>query len=224
MPRLTYAIGDIHGRLDLLQQALARIEHHAEGNAHRIISLGDLVDRGPESRAVVDLMMRLTDADHFICLKGNHEEMMLRALRERGQAIYFWTDYGGSATLDSYGWDGVPQAHIDWLEALPLYWRGRAHLYVHAGLLPGTPVEVQDARTLLWIRDRFLEAPADDLPCHVVHGHTPIWAGKPDMSQPELLAHRTNLDTGAYATGVLTVGVFDDDGDGGPVELLTVTQ
>jgi serine/threonine protein phosphatase 1 len=91
---------------------------------------------------------------------------------------------------------------------------------VHAGLAPKTPFHRQSEETCLWIRERFLRARARDFDGHIVHGHTPLWDGKPDFTQPELLAHRTNLDTGAFASGVLTVGCFDDASDGGPVELL----
>jgi serine/threonine protein phosphatase 1 len=101
--------------------------------------------------------------------------------------------------------------------------RDAHRLYVHAGVVPSTPVESQDKRALLWIRETFLSAKAATLPCHVVHGHTPRWRKKPDPARPELLPHRTNLDTGAYFTGVLSIGVFDDVQAGGPLEILSAT-
>ncbi|HWA60379.1 MAG TPA: hypothetical protein VG939_03350, partial [Caulobacteraceae bacterium] len=93
-------------------------------------------------------------------------------------------------------------------------------IYVHAGLAPKTPLGRQSEDVCLWIRERFLRARPKDLEAHVVHGHTPVWEGKPDFTLPELLPHRTNLDTGAFASGVLTIGVFDPAEPGGPVEVL----
>ncbi len=220
MAGLTYAIGDIHGRLDLLRQAALKIAAHAGGRAHRIVCLGDYVDRGPDSRGVIEFLMRETAAGRCICLKGNHEAMMLEALR--GQQMAFWLRNGGEETLASYGGE-VPRAHLDWLETLPVTLVEADRIYVHAGLRPGRPLAEQDEDSCLWIRERFLRAPAADLPGHVVHGHTPHHADKPAPELPERLAHRTNLDTGAFATGVLVVGVFEADRPGGPIELIEVT-
>ena len=224
MPGLTYAIGDIHGRLDLLRAAIHDIAAHAGGGRHQVICLGDYVDRGPDSKGVVDTLIALTARDPWRCLMGNHEDMMSRSLRSRDRdELDRWLDNGGDATLDSYA-DRVPMAHLEWLEALPLIHRDEHRLYVHAGVAPGTPVEDQDRRTLVWIREAFLTARASALPCHVVHGHTPLWRQKPDPALSERLPHRTNLDTGAYFTGVLSVGVFDDEIPGGPVEILSITE
>lgn len=224
MTSLTYAIGDIHGRLDLLGAALAAIKAHAGAAKHRVICLGDLVDRGPDSRGVVETIMDFVDGSTFICLKGNHENMMARALRGGDPgAMAHWIANGGGETLVSYGGlNGVPAAHLDWIEARPLFWRDAHRLFVHAGVAPKVALEDQSERSLLWIREAFLTAPAEALPAHVVHGHTPQWAGKSDMAAPELLPHRTNLDTGAVYTGVLSVGVFDDTTPGGPVEVLGI--
>jgi serine/threonine protein phosphatase 1 len=95
-------------------------------------------------------------------------------------------------------------------------------IYVHAGLAPGRPIERQNADTFLWIRDRFLQARPGSFEAHVVHGHTPIWTGKPNPAEPELLPHRTNLDTGAFATGVLAIAVFDAETPGGPIDLIWI--
>jgi serine/threonine protein phosphatase 1 len=223
-----YAVGDIHGRLDLLRLAVERIEAHAGGRPKHLLFLGDYVDRGPDSRGVVELVMALEQAGEATCLKGNHENMMALAVRDRGVAVARWLDMGGDATLRSYGLkprgpaSPLLEAHAEWMAGLPLVARDRHRIYVHAGLVPGRPAERQSARTCLWIRERFLEAAAEDLPGHVVHGHTPVWQGKPDLSRPELLAHRTNLDTGAYRTGVLTVAVFEPEGPPPPAEVLTI--
>ena len=223
MPGLTYAIGDIHGRLDLLRAAITAIASHARGGSHQVICLGDYVDRGPDSSGVVKLLMTLAANHPWRCLLGNHEDMMVRSLRSRDEdEVDRWLGNGGDATLDSY-LDRVPRAHLDWIAALPLSYRDAHRLYVHAGVTPDVPVELQDKRSLLWIREAFLTAQASGLPCHVVHGHTPFWRMKPEPHVPERLAHRTNLDTGAYFTGVLSVGVFDDEVPGGPVDILPIT-
>jgi len=224
MPGLTYAIGDIHGRLDLLRAAVDAIAAHARGGLHKVICLGDYVDRGSDSKGVIETLMVLTANAPWRCLMGNHEDMMAGSLRSRDpDDIDRWLNNGGDATLDSYS-DKVPLAHLEWLESLPLLHRDDHRLYVHAGVAPGAPVESQDKRVLVWIREAFLTANASALPCHVVHGHTPFWRKKPDPAVPERLPHRTNLDTGAYFTGILSVGVFDDAIPGGPVEILSITE
>jgi len=224
VPSLTYAIGDIHGRLDLLRAAIGAIAEHARGGTHQVICLGDYVDRGPASKGVIETLMALSANAPWRCLLGNHEDMMARSLRshERDE-IDRWLRNGGEATLDSY-LNKVPPAHLEWIESLPLVHRDAHRLYVHAGVAPGAPVELQDKRTFVWIREAFLTAEASALPCHVVHGHTPLWRMKPEPHLPERLPHRTNLDTGAYFTGILSVGVFDDAVAGGPVEILSITD
>ena len=223
MPALTYAIGDIHGRMDLLRAAITVISQHARGRSYDVICLGDYVDRGPDSKGVVDTLMRLSANAPWRCLLGNHEDMMARSLRLQDRDLTErWLDNGGDATLDSYS-DKVPVAHLEWLESLPLVHRDAHRLYVHAGVAPGTAEDLQDKRALIWIREAFLTAEASDLPCHVVHGHTPLWRLKPEAHLPERLPHRTNLDTGAYFTGVLSVGVFDATVAGGPLDILAIT-
>jgi len=230
MPRpLTYAIGDIHGRFDLLEQALQLIARHAGGAPGRVIFLGDYVDRGPDSRRVVERLMKIEAAGAAVCLKGNHEDMMVRALSGEGRlAMEQWLRNGGGQTLMSYGVrpgedpaPHVPGEHTRWMATLPTSTGDGRRIYVHAGLSPKTPFDRQNETSMLWIRERFLRAKAKELETHVVHGHTPLWEGKPDADEPELLPHRTNLDTAAFATGVLSIGVFDPDRDGGPVEVLT---
>ncbi len=194
--------------------------------------LGDYVDRGADSRGVVEALMA-ADPAKVVCLKGNHEAMMVEAVRSGDlKIIARWFSAGGDATMASYGCEGwqfpnmrkVPKTHVDWLAARPLIAQEQHRIYVHAGLLPGRPVEDQREDVCLWIRERFLDAPPEEFDTHVVHGHTPEWLGKPDAAQAELLSHRTNLDTGAYFTGVLTVGVFEQDARGGPRETLSITD
>ena len=225
-----YAIGDVHGRLDLVERAVEVISEHVGDAPFRVIFLGDYVDRGPDSRGVIDLLMDLQRRWPVVCLKGNHEELMLQAVTQPGGGrLGRWLEYGGDHTLASYGLDensdlaeGIPREHLRWLSGLPRTTGDGHRIYVHAGLAPGTPVHRQKEQTFLWIRERFLQAKAGEFEAHVVHGHTPIWEGKPDPSAPELLEHRTNLDTAAFATGVLSIAVFDADRPGGPVEVLQV--
>ncbi len=228
-----YAVGDIHGRLDLLETALLEIEAHMDGRKGKVIFLGDYVDRGPESRGVIELLINARKAG-AVCLKGNHEEMMLRACRGDRDAALRWIFHGGDATLLSYGASGqaddtlnlVPQSHLDWLSSLPTMAVDDHRVYVHAGLMPKVPIEKQDDESLLWIKEKFLRAGKRDFRDvdHIVHGHTPYWAAKPNADQPELLPHRTNLDTGAFLTGVLSVGVFDAERPGGPTTVLRVSK
>jgi serine/threonine protein phosphatase 1 len=168
-----------------------------------------------------------------VCLKGNHEELMIQTIdRPGGGRLERWLEYGGDATLRSYGVDpdgedpgaafaeAVPREHVRWMNGLPKTTGDGHRIYVHAGLLPGTPIDRQKEATFLWIRERFLQARASSFDAHVVHGHTPLWEGKPDPAEPELLEHRTNIDTAAFATGVLSVAVFDPRIPGGPIEVL----
>ncbi len=226
----TYAVGDVHGRLDLLTSAVEAIAGHIDGSPFRVVFLGDYVDRGPDSRGVVELLMELQREWPVVCLKGNHEELMLQAVTDpSGGRLERWLEYGGRSTLESYGLEpdsdlanGVPREHLRWMGALPRTTGDRHRIYVHAGLAPGMPAHRQNERTCLWIRERFLQARASEFEAHVVHGHTPLWEGKPDPAEPELLDHRTNIDTAAFATGVLSVAVFDGNTPGGPVELLKI--
>ncbi len=215
---LTYAIGDIHGRLDLIVRAFDLIWAHAGTRSFQVVCLGDYIDRGPDSRGVIHFLMREQARTALTCLKGNHEDMMLDAI-EAGEWS-FWLDNGGEETWSSYLGD-VPEPHLAWLRALPVCARDADRLYVHAGFMPGLDLADQDEDACLWIRGRFLNAEASELPGHVVHGHTPQHSDKPEMRFPELLPHRTNLDTGACWTGVLAIGVFEP-GRARPFEVLPV--
>jgi serine/threonine protein phosphatase 1 len=227
----TYAVGDVHGRLDLLRAAVDAIAKHVGERPFRVVFLGDYVDRGPDSRGVVDFLIDLQRRWPVICLKGNHEALMIQAVKDPGgRRLERWLEYGGEQTLQSYGLKGgadlaagVPAEHIRWMSGLPRTTGDGHRIYVHAGLMPGTPAHRQKDETCLWIRERFLQARPGDFEAHVVHGHTPVWEGKPDPAEPELLEHRTNLDTGAFATGVLSVAVFDAATPGGPLEVLKIT-
>jgi serine/threonine protein phosphatase 1 len=194
--------------------------------------LGDYVDRGPDSRGVIEFLMEAQQTGALVCLKGNHEDMMVRACRaEDSRDAFHWLCNGGGATLISYGASDttvglstVPEEHLTWMEGLPHIVQDDHRIYVHAGIMPGLQIEDNDEEVCLWVRERFLRAKAQDFPAdlHIVHGHSPVWVGKPDASKPELLDHRTNLDTAAFHTGILTVGVFDADQAGGPIETLSI--
>jgi serine/threonine protein phosphatase 1 len=215
---LTYAIPDLHGRFDLLCDALAKIAGHASGNSGTIVGLGDYVNKGPHSKQVVERLRRgVFDGWKFFPLKGNHDAMMVEALRDPSK-MNGWIERGGDTTLKSYGGDPsvIPQADIAWLESLPLMHVDTHRIFVHAGVDPDVALDVQAERTLLWKRypKGYKQGFGDR---HVVHGHNSFAEG------PELYEGRTNLDTLAWRTGRLVIGVFDDAKPAGPVDFVMVT-
>ena len=219
--RLVYAIGDVHGRLDLLGALLHDIARDALASRPTerplLVLLGDYVDRGPDSRGVVDLILQMQADGTFevAALKGNHEAALLQFLDDPSAAAT-WMEYGGGATLASYGvqppvaridaesWIKVreafaaalPQEHLSFYRTLEMVRVVGDYAFVHAGVRPGVALEDQAERDLLWIRYEFLNdrGPFGKV---IVHGHTPT-------AEPQVLKHRLGLDTGAYATGVLT--------------------
>jgi serine/threonine protein phosphatase 1 len=218
MDGLTYAIGDLHGRNDLLTIALAWIERHSSSRpSAQAIFLGDYIDRGPDSRGVVERLMQGPSRtnDSYMCLMGNHEEMLLDALQGPDDAIENWLRNGGEATLASYG-RAIDRTHLAWIQARPLHHEDQHRFFVHAGVNPRRPLARQTTFDMLWIREPFLSTP-HDFGKHVVHGHTIVTGG------PELGRFRTNLDVGAYRTGRLCIAVFDPASPGGPVETAIVT-
>jgi serine/threonine protein phosphatase 1 len=218
---LTFAIGDIHGERELLERAFKAIGARATGLPHLIVGLGDYVDRGPESAGVIKLLRLREASGGLVCLKGNHEAMMVKACIT-GETAH-WIRSGGDATLLSYS-GNVQDEDLAWLDRLPFAFEDRHRIFVHAGLKPSTALKDQEEEVCTWIRDEFLKAPAEALPTHIVHGHTPRWEGKPLAEAPECLPHRTNLDTQVYSTGVLTIGVFDTHRAGGPIEIIQVSR
>jgi serine/threonine protein phosphatase 1 len=205
---LTYAIGDIHGCLDKLRSLLLRCEMHADGRSMSFVFVGDYIDRGPQSCGVIDCLIDLKarHGEGVVTLMGNHEAMALAAVDGSGPAR-LWLAQGGLATLESYRVvepRELPRAHVDWLRALPLSYDDGRRFFVHAGVNPGSPLEAQDDFDLLWIREPFLSH-GRDYGRLIVHGHTPLADGV-----PELRSNRLNLDTGAVFGGPLTAAVFDD--------------
>ncbi len=220
-----YAIGDIHGQLPKLEEALARIEKDGGADA-KVVFLGDYTDRGAYSREVLGLLQSGQAARrNWICLRGNHDQMCAMFLEEypRNDARlllgYHWLHprIGGIETLKSYGVDvdegdrvyqvhtrakaAVPQAHIDFLQTLKPYHQDGELLFVHAGIKPGVTLAQQDTDDLIWIREAFLDDPRPH-PWLVVHGHTHV-------RTPEHHGNRINLDTGAGYDHDLTAAVFE---------------
>jgi serine/threonine protein phosphatase 1 len=217
----TYAIPDLHGRADLLDLAVDAISARTRGQAATVVLLGDYVNKGPASAEVIArLVLGLDPAWRTIFLKGNHDGFMLDALRDP-RKLPIWLDNSGAATLRSYAPKSdripdpaiVPSAHRAWLERLQMIFVDAHRVYVHAGVDPAKPLDAQAEVTLLTKRYA-----ADDGSGHgerhVVHGHNPFRDG------PKLLAGRSDLDTMAWQTGRLVIGVFDDDRPGGPLELI----
>lgn len=207
----TYAIGDIHGCADALTRLLAEIERHRDGRPRKLVFLGDYVDRGPESAAVIRILRECREAepDAVTCLMGNHEAMMLDAYRDALGASA-WIDNGGDATLAAFGVEDpedLPHGVLAWLSALPTVHADARHYYVHAGFRPGQAGIDPDVATRLWIRAPFITEDYD-FGRHVVHGHTPQTKGRPDLRP-----FRTNLDTACVFGQQLTAGVFDPDRD-----------
>lgn len=217
---LHYAIGDIHGRDDLLQAMHERIVadrrlRHAHERAV-IVYVGDYIDRGARSRDVIDRVMRGVPEFETVCLKGNHEDLMLACLETDDPDVWsVWLDNGGDETLASFGLSfredeydplalarALGAARLVWLDDLELFYRAGDYLFVHAGILPGRPLEHQEEKDLLWIRGRFLQSDIDH-GFRVVHGHTPT-------DGPELRPNRIGIDTGAVWRGELTAVVLSE--------------
>jgi serine/threonine protein phosphatase 1 len=219
-----YAIGDIHGRLDLLSRLHQMILDDARGaalDARVLVYLGDYVDRGPDSAGVVDLLSQRTLPDFTaVHLMGNHEDFMLRFLDDTSSGSG-WFANGGVATLRSYGVEfayddllsperlrdrlsrRVPSRHLDFLRGLALSRVIGGYLFVHAGIRPGIAMELQTPADLMWIRGDFLNSGVEHGKI-VVHGHT-------ITDYPEVRPNRIGIDTGAFATGRLTCLVLEGD-------------
>lgn len=206
---ITFAVGDIHGCFDKLESLIAACDLLREKKNARFVFIGDYIDRGPDSRKVIDFLIenQLRDPERFICLRGNHEAMLITAADKdcSDRDLVHWWENGGEQTLDSYGVndpDALPADHLAWLRMLPLTFSDRQRLYVHAGIRPGVSMADQLEKDLLWIREPFLSC-ADDHGALVVHGHTPTKSGLPDLR-----FNRLNLDTGACFGRPLTAALF----------------
>ena len=220
-----YAIGDVHGRLDLLEQLLADIDRDRRERPARktlLVFLGDLIDRGPHSAQVLDRLRSFSaDGVRTVFLLGNHEEVLLRILDGDAALITKWRWFGGSECLSSYGIEpaqfakvsdeealqrvraAIPADHVKFLESFVDTCRFGDYLFVHAGIRPGVSLEEQLQADLRWIREPFLLDESDH-GCVVVHGHT-------ISEQVEERPNRIGIDTGAYRTGVLSALAIEGD-------------
>ena len=203
---LICAVGDIHGSLAKLRELVERCEKFAAGAPLTFVFLGDYVDRGPDSAGVVRYLMELQSrrGERLVALKGNHEAVVLDVC-DGVCAADLWLSQGGDATLRSYRAaraQDLPETVLRWFRSLPLSYDDGRRFFVHAGVNPQLPLEAQDERDLIWIREPFLSA-RRDYGRLIVHGHTPLETG-----QPDLRANRLNLDTGAVFGGPLTAAVF----------------
>jgi serine/threonine protein phosphatase 1 len=217
-----YAIGDVHGRADLLADVFGQIDRDLKArpieNSVQVF-LGDYIDRGPHSRQVIDLLVKRQSFHHVLFLKGNHEVYVSQFLSEP-TILSQWQRVGGIDTLLSYGLkptgqedreaqrrmalafgEALTDTHRLFIERLNLSFTCGDFLFVHAGVRPGIPLQKQSERDLLWIREDFL-LHEEDFGKIVVHGHTPA-------IEPEIRYNRINIDTGAYATGRLTCLVLE---------------
>lgn len=223
--RRVYAVGDVHGRLDLLDRLLSAVRADADDAGERpaLVFLGDYVDRGPDSKGVVDRLIALEAAGEFEvrALLGNHEAAMLDFLDDPLTGPQ-WTAHGALETLRSYGvklprarrgaepWEDIssafaanfPAAHRDFALGLRTMVRIGDYAFVHAGVRPGAPLERQSPHDLIWIREEFL-ASDGPYPAFIVHGHTP-------RPEPIVGRWRIGIDTGAFATGALTALRIED--------------
>jgi serine/threonine protein phosphatase 1 len=220
-----YAVGDVHGRADLLHQVLSRVDAdlatYPDCKPLQIF-LGDYIDRGPHSRTVLDLLISRVRTHAVVCLKGNHESYF-HAFLQDPEALVAWREFGGLETLRSYGLKpplnphrgerielsralaaALPTSHRQFLcNLVPCFTCGE-FLFAHAGVKPGVPLSRQREEDLLWIREDFLLC-EDDFTKIVVHGHSPVCA-------PDFRSNRINIDTGAYATGRLTCLIIEAGG------------
>ena len=219
-----YAIGDIHGRAALLQQLQQQIlaDDSAKGPAEtRLIYLGDYIDRGAESRKTIEMLLSPAKGLPFsIHLRGNHEQMLLDCIDDPAR-LQDWRHIGGLETLMSYGveadllrartnsniiveaFEERCRAHLPFFRSLDHSARFGDYFFCHAGVRPGVPLHLQSPQDLMWIRQEFLGSPSN-FGAMIVHGHTPV-------EKPDIRANRINIDTGAYATRVLTAIVLERD-------------
>lgn len=216
-----YAIGDIHGRLDLLDRAIDAIRDDVarHGGEALTVTLGDYIDRGPSSAGVIERLADNPFPTPYVALKGNHEAMLEMFLDDADFGPH-WRGQGGEETLASYGVTArgpmkgkansealealraaMPAKHLDFLNALRMSFSHGAYFFCHAGVRPGVPLDKQSEHDLMWIRWEFLMSGVH-FGKIIVHGHTPV-------PVPEVLPNRINIDTQAFASGRLTCVVLE---------------
>jgi serine/threonine protein phosphatase 1 len=186
-----FAVGDIHGNLSRLEQLMEEIKPAFNPDADTLVFLGDYIDRGPDSKGVVDFILRLRRKfPQVVCLKGNHEAMLL-------DWVYLYN--GGGATIKTYSQDGefkLPPEHLAFFTSLLLYYETEHYIFVHAGMKAGIPLAEQDPHDLIWIREEFILSP-QDFGKTVIFGHTPL-------QRAYLTPNKIGIDTGAVYGGKLT--------------------
>lgn len=217
-PERIYAIGDVHGRADLFAMMLRAIQRDGQSrgaSATKIIILGDLIDRGPRSRDMIEMVRRFDEGTSgVVTLRGNHEELLVRSAAGSDAAQRIWLRNGGAATLLSFGLhpdrlrglsaperarritQAVGTPNLEWIGALPTHFISGDYFFCHAGIKPGLDLNKQRTRDLLWIREEFLQSEVEH-GAIVVHGHA-------ETDEPEFRHNRINIDTAAYRTGRLT--------------------
>jgi serine/threonine protein phosphatase 1 len=222
--RRLYCIGDIHGRLDLLEELHGMIRRDSTGfeGSKGIVYLGDYIDRGAHSRQVLDLLIEQPmEGFEAVPLLGNHEQTLLDFL-DYPQSAAAWLDYGGQATLMSYGIgpgrmrrtqqveslrdeleEKLPPAHLEFLKSCRLLHSEGSYCFVHAGIRPGVALQDQQPQDLMWIREEFIRS-REDHGVIVVHGHS-------ITEEVEWRPNRIGIDTGAYASGLLTALVLEGE-------------
>jgi serine/threonine protein phosphatase 1 len=218
-----YVIGDIHGRADLLDQIVEKIRNDLASHGEIdcvTVTLGDYLDRGPDSRGVIERLSRNPFPTRYVALKGNHEALLESFLRDPATADH-WRRLGGLETLHSYGvpigelmvgrgYDqaakalraAIPAEHVRFLSSLEPFVSIGKYFLCHAGVRSNVPLNQQSLDDLLWIRDEFLNSDVV-FEKMIIHGHTP-------REWPEVRPNRINIDTGAFATGRLTCLVLEE--------------
>lgn len=218
-----YAVGDVHGRADLLDVLLDKIVRDASLSpcTRSLVFVGDYIDRGPDSRGVIDRLLHPPEGFETYHLRGNHDQALLDFL-ENPSSYRTWRRYGAGETLQSYDVeppsdsanaeaiarddlaDKLPEAHLRFFQGLEPYVQIGSYHFVHAGARPGVPLEEQSLEDMMWIRDEFLNS-EEDFGKVIVHGHTPA-------DRPVCRSNRIGIDTGAYASDCLTAVVLDGVG------------
>lgn len=218
-----YAVGDVHGRLDCLERLFVEINEDLQARPiakSKIVMLGDYVDRGPDSRGVLDYLISISCEFELICLRGNHDDRLLGFVEAPDELSGVFLRYGGWETLASYDVgkfrlhrdvsklsravaQNMPDGHKKFLSGLPYYHIEGDYYFCHAGVRPGIDLEKQDPKDLMWIRDDFLTH-RGSFGKVIVHGHTP-------RRQVEILPNRINLDTMAFHSGTLSCAVLEGD-------------
>jgi serine/threonine protein phosphatase 1 len=219
-----YVVGDVHGRIDLFDNLINQIAldlRRADCDKSLTVFLGDYVDRGPNSAAVLGRLTRGDLPTPIVTLRGNHEQMLLNFLEDEA-TLDTWRHNGGLETLHSYKIDvtsllrgqgyklaqqelfaRMPEEDQKCFQAMKTHATVGDYFFCHAGVRPGVPLDRQNDHDLLWIRDEFLSSNAD-FGKIIVHGHTPV-------PEPEIHPNRINIDTGAFATNRLTCLILQGD-------------